>query len=179
MKRTAHALLLSLMCCTLSSANDDNFQVIITPSWQCLDNDQRACAFGGNWVLVGSITFKKKIKNDVALDRLYLHWKGPWLENVIGSLYTKANNKKFLPIEENLVCDSTWHKSEQLLKLSFDEEHRLGAINTYYLVLTVPENQKRILHDGQFDIVTYHLPEVFQKPDLALSLDVTNTSVHH
>jgi hypothetical protein len=57
----------------------DHALVTLEPTWHCLDDNDGSCdRFGGKWVLVGTITFKKKsIQDSLILNQLRLHWNGP------------------------------------------------------------------------------------------------------
>lgn len=175
---TWHALSL----CTLPLESND-FQLIIEPTWQNLErNTDSSKAFGGKWVLIGSITFKKKSKDSVELDRLELKWHGEKIDDLAGSLYRKSSHKDFMPIEDYLICDGTWNKAKQTLKLTFDQQQTLGFVNTFYLVLTIPDHMDNIVKHGAFDIVSRALPEPFrvtaQQHKLSLSLDALDTTTH-
>jgi hypothetical protein len=119
-------------------AENEPFQVIIEPKWEELDADQAACCrFGGKWVLAGSIVFKKKANEAVMLDKLILSWNGTKIDQLYGSLYVKEYTEPFLPINDYLVCDSSWNRAQQKLVFKFNEQHTLGPTNTFYLVLTI------------------------------------------
>jgi len=157
---------INVLCSVKLSASlePEKFQLIIKSTWHDLDCDSQKCdRFGGKWILVGSITFKKKAKEPVELNRLYLHWHGSPLDNLIGSLYTKNNDQDFMPIEDNLICDSVWNKTEQTLLLKFDEQQTLGFVNTFYLVLTIPQELEPIVKQGHFTIDRQRLPEQFKE----------------
>ena len=174
-------ILCVLLCSITSIVAENNFQLILEPKWHNLEsNTGREQQFGGKWILIGSITFRKKIhtKDDITLTKLYLHWKGEPLTELLGSLYRKNNAKEFLPIQENLLCDGAWNKKKQTLKLTFDQEQTLGLISTFYLVLTVPSNLEPILRRGRFELEHSELPEVFRTTSdkLSLCLDAINTT---
>ncbi len=160
----------------------DDFQLIIEPKWQNLEMDStQSDKFGGKWLLVGSITFRKKAKESVNLTQLELRWNGQEINDLLGSLYRKDPDKDFLPIEDNLVCDGTWNKTRQLLKLTFDEKETLGLVNIFYLVLTIPETMEPLVKKGSFEIVQRSLPEPFRlatlSHKLSLSLDIIGSSI--
>ena len=116
----------------MAYANElQDFDVVLTPQWKDLEsNHDKAKEFGGKWILAGSITFKKKAKDTVHLNRIYLQWNGQHIENLCGSLYNTDPDKDFLPIQENVVCDSVWNKCQQTLMLNFDKKETLF----YYII---------------------------------------------
>jgi len=156
-------------------ANDfEDFNVILTAHWQDLEsNAQKAEQFGGKWILAGSITFKKKAKDTVHLNRIYLQWEGESIENLVASLYKTETDKPFLPIQENLICDGLWNKAQQTLMLNFDKKETLGFTNTFNLVLTVPEKLEDTLKKGSFDLLPTYLPEPFKVATRKRSLSLT------
>jgi len=152
-----------------------DFEVVIKPLWQNLEKSDCYCQqFGGKWILVGNITFKNKSKETVNLNRLYLHWNGSQITNLVGSLYTSKPDKDFLPIEDNLICDGAWNAAKQTLKLQFDSDVSVGAMNVFYLVLTIPHELEQTVRHGNFEIIQKTLPAQFRAHDqeLRLALDV-------
>ena len=140
----------------------NDFTIILEPKWENLDqNNLHTQAFGGKWILAGTIIFKKKAKETVYLSQLQLRWKGIHLDKLFASLYRKDYEKKFLAIQENLVCDSSWNKAKQILTFNFDKKEMLGPTNIYSLVLTVPENLEHLIRQGSFELITNELPEQF------------------
>lgn len=146
-----------------ATSSTDHFQIIIKSMWQDLEPDDKACEqFGSKWILVGTITFKKKSKEPVELNQLLLQWKGDKLDNLTGSLYIKNNNEEFMPIEDHLICDSAWNKKNQTLLLKFDSQQTLGFINTFYLVLTIPLHTESSIKKGYFNLDHQCLPDQFK-----------------
>ncbi|HLW73358.1 MAG TPA: hypothetical protein VKR54_04900 [Candidatus Babeliales bacterium] len=143
----------------------EDFNITLKPKWCNLDeNCNKAAEFGGKWILVGSITFKKRCKDPICMDTINLHWNGETIDNLIASLYKKNLDKElFLPIEENLICDGLWNKAKQTLVLNFDEKENLGPTTIFYLVLTVPESIESILKKGSFCIEEQCLPKPFKQ----------------
>lgn len=162
----------------------DDFKIILESTWQDLEHDGiKSEEFSDSWVLIGSITFRKKAKEVINLERLYLHWTGKPLEHLLGSLYKKTHQHEFLPIEENLICDGKWNNAQQILMLDFDKQQTLGVTNTFYLVLTIPKKLEETVKAGSFDLLDYTLPEPFQacssseKLSLAMSKKITPNSI--
>src|SRR5579872_1259450 len=142
----------------------EDFDICIKSKWcdldgKCIKSDD----FGGKWILVGSIKFKKRCKSPVCLENITLHWNGEHLDNLVGSLYKKDLDKDFLPIEDNLICDGLWNKKKQQLIFIFDEKENLGPTTIFYLVLTVPEGIESILKKGSFCIEEQCLPKPFKQ----------------
>lgn len=166
MKRSIQCVLL-IIASTLpiQVCKAENFNIILKSKWCDLDeNCSKATEFGGKWILVGSITFKKRCKNAVCIETINLHWNGEPLDNLIASLYKKNLDKEnFLPIEENLICDGIWNKTKQTLVLNFDEKENLAPTTVFYLVLTVPESIEPILKKGSFCLEEQCLPKPFKQ----------------
>lgn len=180
MKR--YVLVSMILASTHACAYLDDFQIILEPIWQDLEgNRARSQQFDGKWILVGSITFKKKAKEAVNLSRLYLHWTGKKIGTLMGSLYRKNMDENFLAIEKNLVCDGTWNTGQQTLMLNFDKQQNLSLVNIFYLVLTVPEDLEQTIRQGRFDLVDNCLPESFQPctahHKLSLALDTVGATI--
>jgi hypothetical protein len=176
------AVLASAFMHSTIHGNQKKFEIILEPKWEILD-DQHTALFGGKWILAGSITFRKKaIKECVHLTKLHLKWHGPFLDKVRASLYEHNFEKKFYPIEDFFVCDGEWSKKTQTLHLNFKEKCTLQAINTFYLVLTVPAEQEPFLRQGSFCISNDCLPdqlrEHMQAHELSLSLNSIHNSIH-
>jgi len=166
---------------TLGSTMERNFTIHLKPTWEDLEQDRtRASEFGGKWILVGTITFKKKAKEPVLLKEIVLKWDGPHIQNLSASLYIKKPEGKFIPIEENLICDGIWNESKQYLSLLFEESQKLSAHNPFYLVLTIPQELEPILKSGAFIIKKTCLPAPFKKcvspTELALNIPVVSSA---
>jgi hypothetical protein len=142
----------------------ENFNITLKSKWYDLDeNCTKATEFGGKWILVGSIIFKR-CKDPISIQTINLHWNGDPLDNLIASLYKKNLDKEnFLPIEENLICDGIWNKSKQTLVLHFNEKENLAPTTVFYLVLTVPESIEPILKKGSFCLEEQCLPKPFKQ----------------
>ena len=164
MKHVIYFIPIFLLTTTSSLYTTANeFSVVLEPKWENLEqNTKKTKEFGGKWILVGSITFKKNSKEPVNLSKIYLNWQGETIENIVGSLYKKKSDKNFIPIQDYLICDSAWNKTKQTLILKFDEKQTLGPTTTFYLVLTIPENIETALKKGSFVIEKEYLPEQFK-----------------
>ena len=178
--------ILALGTIHLASPSDtqhkDDFAVSLESTWHCLDDSNGSCAqFGGKWVLIGNITFRKKsVKDSIHLNQLKLHWNGPFISTLSASLYKKnfdPTKKEFLPIDDYLICDGCWNNNKQTLSLNFDERQILGAVEVFYVVLTVPDRLESILRQGSFSLEKNELPLPFQQAYSPQSLQLTfNTS---
>lgn len=162
----------------VANVHYEEFKIILEPRWENIEhNQQKNEQFGGKWILAGSITFKKNSNELVNLSTLELHWdEEKKLDNLIASLYKKNLDKEFMAIEDNLICDGQWNKTEQTLLFSFNKKQNLGITNIFYLVLTVPNHLENILKKGRFSLKKNKLPEQFNlsSKDQTLSL-VFNT----
>jgi hypothetical protein len=152
----------------------DHFEIVLKSKWRPLDNNaQHEIDFGGKWVLVGGITFKKKSKDPLFIDSLCLRWHGAYLDNVIASLYKKTPSKEFLPIENNLVCDWTWNKTKQVIMFNFSDKETLHPTTTFYLVLTIPPENEQLLKNGTFSLEEQCLPKPFKQSLQTMQLSLT------
>lgn len=155
-------ILLLLFCFCLNPLSGQDYSIDLQPIWKNLEaNEASAKQFGGKWILVGSITFKKRSKENVALHSLRLQWNGAHIPSLFGTLYKKVDGKTFLPLEENMICDGTWLPHQQALVLNFNKKISLGLTNTFYVVLTIPEESEALLKDGVFALDERILPEPF------------------
>jgi len=178
MKTIRYALLFGTALAVLTIRTEkEPFQVVLSAKWENLDNDpQKIALFGGKWILAGSITFKKRSSEMIFLDEIQLTWEGEKLDALVGSLYEKNDlSSLFLPIERYLVCDGCWRKSTQQLFLRFNRTLTLGAVNTFYLVLTVPKEIEEKLKNGKFRMEKVGLPLPYRQyvgcHELAISLN--------
>lgn len=142
------------------------FTIKIEPKWDDLDKNNKLSQFDDKWILAADITIKKTSPNYVALNELNLCWhgkSGKKINQLIASLYEKNSDKNFMPIEQYLICDSIWKKSEQKLILKFKEPKMLFAVNKFSLVLTVPKELINTLKSGHFTLDTECLPIEYQE----------------
>jgi hypothetical protein len=146
---------------TQATITGDMFQVVLEPQWQNLDNDINR-QHDGAWILIGNITFTKKAKDPVSLDRIVLSWQGNTIDQLYGSLFKQDAHNTFLPIEDNVICDGEWSKKRQQLTLKFDQQHKLGHINTFYLVVAIPTQLEPVLKEGNFSVAHEFLPTPFK-----------------
>jgi hypothetical protein len=148
--------------------------ISIEPCWANIEQkNTHQEKFGTKWILIGSITFRKKSKEDIKLDSLQLHWQGEKIERLAGSLYKKLPNKQFMAIEENFLCDGIWNSAQQYLTLDFsNHKQTLGPINIFYIVLSVPQQLENILKKGHFELTKSSLPELFSDQANELQLNI-------
>lgn len=153
----------------------DDFCVSLEPCWRSLGSaaSEKSDIFGGKWLLVGVITVKKRVKESVSLCQLNFQWQGDYIDQLIGSLYCVAHDKKFLPTDDFLVSDAVWNHKKQQLQFKFNCATQLNTHTVFYLVLTVPEAVERVLRCGSFTIVQHCLPlqmqDALSKKNLTLS----------
>lgn len=156
--------------------------IILESQWHNLDNnDSKVEHFGGKWVLVGSITFKRKSKEPIFLDKISFVWHGEQIDNLIASLYKKPYNKEFLAIEENLICDGIWNEKTQTLIFDFDDQEKLAPTTTFYLVLTIPQTIETILKSGYFSLKDTSLSVLFKQsiPEEKLILAINDVATQN
>ena len=170
-------IIISFFCIFLflTSTAEDNFDIVLKPKWRNLDNNnnKKDIDFGGKWILVGSITFKKKSKEPLFIDTISLRWNGEPITNLIASLYKKNFSKDFLPIEDNLICDGLWNNTKQTIIFNFEEKETLTPRTTFYLVLTIPEIIEDILTKGSFSLEEQSLPKPFKQQLQSMNLSLT------
>lgn len=167
--------IISVLCSLLSftTFSTEHFDILLKSKWRNLDqNNHSIIDFGGKWVLVGSITFKKKSKEPLFIDTLNLTWNGKHIDHLVASLYKKNLSRDFLPIEDNLVCDGIWNKTKQTLMFNFDEKETLNPTTTFYLVLTIPNDLEPILKNGAFVLEEHCLPKPFKQNSQTMHLSL-------
>lgn len=136
-------------------------EIKIEPNWHYLDNDNIKTKIPNankNWIFAATIFIKKRIEGPVVLDKLVLAWKGNCLDSLLGSLYRKKPGRRFLPLEDYVICDSIWNKKEQKLIYKFDRPISLETQTELCLVLTVPNDLENIIKSGQFELMQDELP---------------------
>lgn len=171
-----YAKIIPFFCSILSimSYPAEHFDIILKSKWRNLDDNAYSIIdFGGKWILVGSITFKKKSKEPLFIDTINLHWNGELIDSVVGSLYKKNLSKEFLPIDDNLICDATWNKTKQTLIFNFEEKETLTPTTTFYVVLTIPDDLEKKLKNGYFLLEEQSLPKPFKQATQAANLSLT------
>jgi len=180
MNAMRYALACGVICTSLANTtNQEPFKILLEPKWVNLDtNPERAKEFGGKWILAGSITLKKRSPEVLFLDKMKLTWEGEKIEKLIGSLYEKNDMMEFLPIEKYLLSDSMWKSSTQQMILHFHRPLTLGAINTLYLVLTVPEELENILKKGKFTLEHVNLPVQYRHHVKGQELSIALSDLH-
>jgi len=180
MKTMRYALVFGAALAALTTnADQEPFKVLLEAKWENLDsNPQRIKKFGGKWILVGSITFKKRSSEVLFLDEIQLTWEGDQIPRLTGSLYQKNDTSAFLPIEKYFLCDSLWKSSTQQMLLKFHQPITLGSVNTLYLVLTVPEELENKLKKGKFKLEHVGLPMRYRQYVEGHSLSIALNDLH-
>ncbi|KKP28192.1 MAG: hypothetical protein UR12_C0023G0013 [candidate division TM6 bacterium GW2011_GWF2_30_66] len=146
--------------------NSDQFTIKIEPKWDNLDKNNKSKIFKDQWILAADIIIKKTSPEYVSLHELHLCWhgkNGKKINELVASLYEKNSDKNFMPIEQYLICDSTWKKSEQTLILKFEKPKMLFSANKFSLVLTIPKDLINTLKSGYFTLDTKFLPIEYQE----------------
>lgn len=118
--------------------------------------------FGSKLILIGTLNFKKRAHEPIALDHLDLQWHGAYIDNLSSSLYHKKNNHKFIPLEDNLICDGMWNKQKQRITFKFNKPYGLSAHTQFYVVLSIPSALENAVKDGWFTIEKASMPEIIQ-----------------
>lgn len=172
MKYTVTLLLISTA--TTLSTYCQECDILLVPRWENLEKQNMIERdLEGKWILVGSITFHKKSKEYVKLEKLRLAWHGEQINHLSGSLYKKMPDKQFMPIEEYLVCDGSWNKRNQQLILDFpDRKQTLGPCNIFYLVFSISDTMEEPLKHGYFSLTETNLPDSLYRNDQDLKLDL-------
>ena len=145
--------------------NSDNapFELNLKPLWKNLDTNQATIEkFGGKWVLAGEIDLRKRTPEPLRLNKFVLRWQGKPLNNLVASLYKKELDKKFLLIQDYLVCDSSWEPTNQRLILHFDHQVLLETRTIFYLVLTIPKEIETSIQEGSFMLESQTLPPLLK-----------------
>lgn len=148
------------LCFNIHSAN---YQLAIKPSWQILnERTQITDQLGGNWVLVGILTFKKKAKENIFLDQLEIQWKGESIASLPSTLYKKQADKPFLPLQDYVICDGIWNSARQEILFKLEKPYQLNGSTCFYLVFTIPDHLEPAIRKGSFTIKHTTLPEALK-----------------
>ena len=144
-------------------------EISIETGWQEIEENQ-FYKHDNKWVLVCTVTFKKRTEEPIILNTLDITWNGPEIEKLDGELFKNNQNKIFVPVDEAWVSDGIWQKYKQTLHFTFAHNEHLGSFSRFYLVLTVPQALEPTLQQGSFTIVEGALPYQLQtKPSTHLS----------
>jgi hypothetical protein len=180
MKKQLLFSILALTCLTAHArTRKPSCQLDITPKWTKLDSDKHAQEFGGKWVEVAEIVIKRRDKEFIRLEEIDLAWHGEEIKNLVASLFRKEQNRDLIPVEESLICDGTWNRKDQVLKLHFEEKEYLQPTTIFCLVLTVPDDLEPRLKKGHFDLLPESLPHqlrpAVEKKNLRISMLASNS----
>lgn len=118
--------------------------------------------FGSKLILVGTLSFKKRAHEPIILEHLHLQWHGAYIETLSTSLYHKKNNQKFIPLEDNLICDGVWNKEKQRIIFKFNKPYGLSAHTQFYVVLSIPADIEAAMKTGWLSIEKNSMPEMIQ-----------------
>lgn len=140
----------------------DAAHIIITPTWEPIQTTD-AIDTESDWVIIGTITFKKKLPEKMVLKELVLNWHGEYVEDLSGSLFIKKYNKPFMPIEECCVSDSSWETGAQQLQWIFCTPITLSTETTLYITLIIPHALHPALENGYFTLDADRMPPPFKK----------------
>lgn len=126
------------------------FQLCTTSTWkEFLSNSEVSESSEKKWAWVGLITMKSKIP--LKLKTLNLHWFGKKIDSLQASLYQKKEtDPQLIPIQQNLVCDGFWDSSKQ--ELSFKIDQKVVSVNNYYLFLSFPKHEEKVIKTGTFSL---------------------------
>lgn len=157
---------LMALCMMSTIATHTICEIQSDSKWQNLD--EKDCVetqktFGGKWILAATITFKKKISQDIYFNMLDLEWQGVPLSKLNATLFRCDPTRMFVPIEENVVADGTWSEHHQTLHFSFKEKERLQTTHTFGLVLTIPSELEQSIKKGHFNLIPATLPQQLQE----------------
>jgi hypothetical protein len=135
-------------------------ELSVKPLWQKLQRD--SASLQGDWIVVGTLTFRKKLAEPVHLTTLALSWQGETLQNVQASLYRTEVNEPFFATDDYWVSDGIWSREKQQLFFKLDRKKALSAITTFHLVLTIPLSLNAVFKSGFFKIDSCSLPTHYQ-----------------
>lgn len=149
----------------------------INPTWQTISalksvNHQ----YKRSWILAGTLEFKKKAAQEpIHLDQLIISWKGKHLTHLTAALYKKPLDKKFFPLQEHLIAESSWNEKDQQVIFKLNQSFPLETHTIFCLVLSISPERLPELHTGWFEIERSCLPIVIQQ---ALSTSKPLTLAH-
>lgn len=139
-------------------------QMTLKQEWKRVDSAHTATRYKSLWLLACTIEFKKK-KTDQSLflEKLLISWKGIQLEHLHGSLYKKHFDNEFFPLQEHLLCESSWNRQKQQIIFRFERPLVLEAETTLCLVFSVPQQIESTLKNGYFEFERNTFPAILQE----------------
>ncbi|MFZ5953524.1 MAG: hypothetical protein ACOYT8_00315 [Candidatus Dependentiae bacterium] len=134
--------------------------------------------FGSKLILIGTLMFKKRANEPIILNHLQMQWHGTYIDQLSASLYHKKNNLRFIPLEDNLICDGIWNKHKQRITFKFNKPYSLSAHTQFYIVLSIPSELENTMKLGSFTIEKNSMPDLIQCsiPDKACILQMAQGS---
>lgn len=147
---------------SLSTTWCDDCIIKTDAQWQHLEKRLTTSErFGSKLMLIGTVMFKKKSTEQIGIEHLQFAWQGEPIPHLSASLYVKKNNK-FMPLEENLICDGSWNAPKQLITFRFNKPYYLSAHTQFYLVLNLPCELEETIKVGTFTLKKNSLPDIIQ-----------------
>lgn len=134
-------------------------ELSVASNWKELDTSKK---FSSKWVMVGTLSIKKRMEGTLRLESMLFAWKGPSpLPNLSGNLFHIPYNKTtVIPTDEYLVARGAWSVKNQRLEFRFiHPEYIHDPIARYALVLTVEAALEPLLKQGAFEIIADKLPQ--------------------
>ncbi len=139
----------------MSLPTHDFFSLSATTTWREYPIKAPEVTFDKEkWAWTCSLTLRSK--QPLKLSSLVLQWKGAQIKQLAAALYQKKErDSAVLPIQGNLICDGIWNPSQQ--QLIFAPDKKIVAVDNYYLVVSFPKEDERIIKRGKFVIVDAQL----------------------
>lgn len=137
----------------------------LTPEWKNLESSRvLRQRYGSTWILACTIEIKKlSTHQSLFLEKLLLSWRGTPFKHLTASLYKKPIDREFMPLQENLVCESCWHEKTQQIVFKLNQPFALETHTILCLVLTVPPALVTSLEKGYFEVERSSLPLLIQQ----------------
>ncbi|OQA35756.1 MAG: hypothetical protein BWY54_00446 [Candidatus Dependentiae bacterium ADurb.Bin331] len=155
------------VCILISWGNSFCTEVLftLTPEWKNLESNRVLRErYGSTWILACTIEIKKiTTHQSLFLEKLLLSWRGTPLEHLTASLYKKPIDRDFMPLQENLICESCWHEKAQQIIFKLNQPFALETHTILCLVLTVPQTMVPSLEKGYFEVERSSLPLLIQQ----------------
>ena len=146
----------------IAKAEKKPCEVSLTSDWKELDTSKK---FSSHWVMVGTLSIKKRMEHSLRLDSMLFAWHGPRITAIDCSLFRIpfAKNTIFAT-DENLIAQGIWSVSAQRMHFPFfHPEYIHDPIARYALVMTFDEKTGNMLKEGYFEIVPDNLPDQLKK----------------
>jgi hypothetical protein len=163
MKHTVITLSISLTLHSLYGSSLPPVTIIVQPQWNILEQPLMYEEFNELWIEVATIFIKKRTSATLPLKQLAFKWQGPKLKQLHGALYEQPPHKnRLIATDQYVLEDSTWDSATQTLFFTFDPPLKLTSLQTWHLVITIPESLEPTVRQGSLQLKADLLPPLLQ-----------------